>query len=61
MQKYFFFKSRLPECLTFHDGTKSLPDGETAAAKVLSECQLEEKERQSAKEEHYAVGDEKGS
>ena len=47
--------------LTFHNWTESLPDGETAAAKVLAQRQLQEEKREAAEKEHYAVGDEEGA
>lgn len=46
---------------TFHDGTETLPDGETATAKVLAQCQLQEEKRQSTKDEHRTVGHQEGA
>lgn len=46
---------------TFHDGTETLPDGQTAAAVVLTECQFQVEEGQAAEEQHDAVGDEEST
>lgn len=47
--------------LTFHDGTDALPDGETTAAVVLTDGQLQVEQGQATEEEHDAVGNEEGA